>query len=84
MTIEANQGTTEKGRVFGFDHARNNFVEWAISESDKIVVAHVEHDDQSSKHGSLSETRRDAMAIAAKENRLPSSQLRMAIRKASQ
>jgi len=81
--IEKDQGVDHKGRTFGYDHGRKNFITWAI-ENDKIVVANVEHDSEEESHGSVKATERDAKRIAAQENRLPNSQLRKAILKGFQ
>lgn len=80
--IELCQGVDDSGRAFGYDHGRKNFVTWGI-EADKIVVVSVENDDQEEGHGSLRATERDARSVAARENRLPNSSLRRAIRRAS-
>ncbi len=81
--IERNQGVDYNGRTFGYDHKRHNFITWAI-DNDKIIVAKIDNDEEEENHGSKSETEREAKSIAARENRLPNSQLRRAILKGFQ
>lgn len=76
--IELDQGVDHKGNTFGYDHGRNNFITWEL-RAGKIAVAKVEHDDQEETHGSLAATRRNAVTIANRQNRLPNSPLRKAI-----
>jgi len=54
--IELNQGIGDKGRVFGYDHKRHNFVTWAIVD-EKLTIHSIENDDQEDEHGPISETR---------------------------
>jgi hypothetical protein len=77
-SIEVNQGVDHKGRTFGYDHDRKNFITWDIADG-KIVVALVENDEQEEAHGSIAETTRDAKSVADSENRKENSQLRRAI-----
>jgi len=55
-SLELNQGVGYKGRIFGYDHERNNFVTWEIVD-EKIAIHSVENDDQEEEHGSITETR---------------------------
>jgi hypothetical protein len=78
--IETNQGIAKSGRVFGYDHTRCNFIEWDLTNSTScITVAVVQNDSEEEEHGSLAATRRDAMKIAAEQNRKEYSSLRAAI-----
>ena len=81
--IEMDQGVDHKGRTFGYDHSRKNYITWELKDG-KIVVVSVENDDQEESHGSLKATMRDARSVAARENRLVASQLRTAIRRGFQ
>lgn len=76
--IELDQGVDHLGRVFGYDHKRRNFITWS-KNSEKVTVEKVEHDDEEDDHGDLSETRRDAEAVAAIENAKENSRLVRAI-----
>ena len=76
--IELNQGVDHKGRTFGYDHDRKNFITWGIVD-DKIVVALVENDSEETGHGSIAATTRDATSVADAENCKENSQLRKAI-----
>lgn len=76
--IEVNQGVDHKGRTFGYDHDRKNFITWEIVGG-KIVVALVKNDTEEEGHGSIAATTRDAKSVAAAENRKENSQLRRAI-----
>lgn len=76
--IELDQGVDDKGRTFGYDHARKNFITWEIQKG-KIVIARVEHDSEEQEHGSIAATEREAKSVAACENRKENSQLRRSI-----
>lgn len=79
MAIETNQGISGSGNVFGYDHARCNFIEWVMEGGD-VVVASVENDVLANRCGSLKETMKDARKIAREQNQMPNSSLRSAIR----
>lgn len=71
--IEAIQGVAESGRVFGYDHSRNNFIEWQI-KGGKLDVWSITHDETSDlETGLLRLTRRDAGDFARRQNKLPNS-----------
>ncbi len=76
--IELDQGVDHKGRTFGYDHKRHNFITWAIQDG-KIIVLSIENDDQEEKHGSINATMRVAKRIARYETKKQNSQLRAAI-----
>ncbi len=79
--IEINQGVSGDRYVFGYDHARKNFVNWELNTATScITVAAVEHDNEEEHHGSLAATLREAKKIAARENRKNHSLLRAAMR----
>ena len=78
--IEMVQGVDDDGNTFGYDHYRLTFVTWCIRRG-RIAVLRVEKDENERLHGSLVASRRDAASVAARENRLPSSKLRLAIEK---
>lgn len=73
--IEADQGVTFGGRVYGYDHRRANYIVWRLDDSGRIAVEKVEPDEQADSHGSAAATLRDAKSVAARENRLPASRL---------
>jgi hypothetical protein len=75
--IDPNNGSAD-GSVYGYDRKRCNFIIWGIA-GDKIVIDRVEHDETETKCGSMEATRRDAQAVAKRENELPNSFLRRAI-----
>lgn len=77
--IDAFQGTAESGRVFGFDHRRNNFIEWDLVDG-RVVVAEIVPDVMSDAHGSQAATRRDAQKFARRENRKDGGGLAQTIR----
>lgn len=80
--IEEDQGVTDDGVTFGYDHRRLNFIQWAIDPRGRLIVAKVENDEQETRHGSVAATLRDARSVAARENRLPGSLLLRSIQRA--
>ena len=76
--IELVNGVGHAGVVYGFDHQRKNFINWAI-DGGQIVVRSIENEDDDSAPAVASLS--DARAVAKRENALPNSRLRKAIEK---
>ena len=62
--IDPHQGYDDHGRPFGYDLKRNNFITWGQRKNGSIYVISVDHDETESDHGSLSESRKDAIKYA--------------------
>lgn len=65
------QGRSGHGFVFGFDHARNNFINWQIDDGGYLRVHSIEP-DETDPDASVDPhlTERDANELARRENRV--------------